>query len=143
MTVESLQTNWALLLAATVGLVIVLFALSRLIGSSGRAKLHRVRRRLKAERKKQSSAEAAVARAEHRARKLGQRAETVKPRLVAEANEALEDAKALARIAHDRMLIAENHVRRVILEEFPPAKQQRLRARYLPESAPDKRPFSF
>jgi len=55
----------------------------------------------------------------------------------------VEDAKMLAKIANDKVLIAENHVRRVIHEEYPPVKQERLRKKYLPAQAADKRRFSF
>lgn len=65
------------------------------------------------------------------------------PRRLAEAQGTLEDARALAHIARDRVQIAENHVRLVICEEFAPARQQRLREKYLPEAPPDRRPFSF
>jgi DNA-binding phage protein len=85
----------------------------------------------------------AVEKAERIARRLHERAEQAKPRHVQEANGVLEDARMLAKIANDQVLIAENHVRRVIHEEYPPVKQERLRKKYLPEQAADKKPFSF
>jgi hypothetical protein len=69
--------------------------------------------------------------------------EKVPPRRLAEAQGTLEDARALARIARDQVQIAENHVRLIIHEDFAPGRQQRLREKYLPETPPDRRPFSF
>ena len=68
---------------------------------------------------------------------------TPTPMLVQEARDALQDARALQKIADDRLLVAENQVRRIIVEEFPPIKQLRLRRRYLPADVRDPRPFSF
>ena len=143
MTVETLQSNWALVAAAAVALVILVFVLVRLAGTSASAKFRQLRKQLAEERGKLRKAQAVVARAERRAERLQARAERVKPRVLQEANDAVADAKALARVANDQVLIAEKHLRHLIVEEFPPVKQERLRARYLPESAPDKRPFSF
>jgi septal ring factor EnvC (AmiA/AmiB activator) len=143
MNAELLLTNWALALAAALVVVILLIYFARLMLASAPAQLRQVRKKMARERVRLRKAEAAVATSERRLRSLRQEVDNVKPRLVQEAAEALSDAKALARIANDQVLIAENHVRRVILQEFAPAKQQRLRAKYLPDSPPDKRPFSF
>ena len=75
--------------------------------------------------------------------KLDANAGKVKPRLLQEAKDALQDARALEKIAGDKVLIAANHVRRVIHEEFPPSRQQKLRARYLPGEEQNEGPFSF
>jgi hypothetical protein len=41
------------------------------------------------------------------------------------------------------VLIAENHVRKIIVEEFPPNRHERMRSRYLPGEREDGRPFTF
>lgn len=82
-------------------------------------------------------------RAESRLDRMLQKAEKIRPSELQAAKEALQDARALQKIAEDRLMVAENHVRRIIHEEFPPVKQQKLRARYLPEALPERRPFSF
>jgi hypothetical protein len=120
-----------------------MLVLQRVVAASAGGQLRQTRKRLAAERRNLRRASLVVARAEARLRRLEGRADEVKPRLVQGSREALEDAKALAKIAHGKLLVAENHVRRVILEEFPPSEHQRLRAKYLPEAPPDKRPFSF
>jgi hypothetical protein len=57
--------------------------------------------------------------------------------------EAVQDAEALLKIADDQVLIAENHVRKIIVEEFPPQRHDRMRSKYLPGDRRDARPFSF
>ena len=74
---------------------------------------------------------------------MASRAGSIRPSSLQEAREKLEDAGALLKIARDRLMVAENQVRRVIFEEFPPARQESLRARYLPQDVVDKRPFTF
>ena len=51
--------------------------------------------------------------------------------------------EALLKIASDQVLIAENHVRKIIVVEFPPKHHERLRRRYLPGEGDDGKPFSF
>ena len=84
-----------------------------------------------------------VTRQERRCEKLLRRADTAKPRVIEEAKGALADARALAKITEDRQLVTANLVRKVIFEEFPPTRHERLRRRYLPEDVRDDRPFSF
>lgn len=143
MDAELLRNNWALALAAVVGLVIALFLFVRVLSASARGQLRRVRKELAADCANLRKATAVVAKAGKQVSKLQRHADKVKPRHLQESKEALEDAKALAKIAHDKVLVSENHVRRVILEEFPPSEHQRLRAKYLPAEPLDKRPFSF
>ena len=85
----------------------------------------------------------AVEKAEYVAKRLHDNADRAKPRHLQEAKEALQDARTLAKIANDKILIAENHVRRVIVEEFPPVRHEAMRQKYLPDAARDKRPFTF
>jgi hypothetical protein len=68
--------------------------------------------------------------AEKRLVKLRARADSVKPRHLQEAAEAVEDATALAKIANDQVMIAETRLRELILEEFPQNQHTALRARY-------------
>lgn len=143
MDAELLRSHWAL---AAAGAVLALVAIVLLVHKASRsapAQLRGARRRAARLHRRLLRAERDVVSAEARLHRLQARAQSVKPRLVVEARGALEDAQALARIARDQAEIAENHVRRIITEEFPPAHQQRLRDRYLPGTPPDKRPFSF
>jgi hypothetical protein len=90
-----------------------------------------------------ANAERVTMKAESRLDSLRQSSDKVRPSYLQEAKEALQDARALQKIADDQLLVAENHVRRIILEEFPPIKQHKLRSRYLPADLRDPRPFSF
>jgi len=143
MSFEFALRNWALVAASVVGTAIVLFLLYRSFMDSARGRLLRTTRRLRECRLAAARAAAAVDRAERKLEKLRARADSVKPRHGTEAGEALEDARALRKIADDQVLIAENHIRKVILEEFPPKRQKALRARYLPEQDDGNKPFTF
>lgn len=143
MDLEILKNNWAVLIAAFIGLLIALVVVYHLIRRSAWGQLRDTLSTLAKAQQDETKALKAAERAERIARKLHEQADRAKPRHVQEAKEALGDARALAKIANDKVLIAQNHVRRVILEEYPPVKQERLRAKYLPEKGPDKRPFSF
>ena len=143
MPTELLQSNWALVLASITGFILLVLLLTHFIRASARGQLRRFRKVLAAERARLHKAAEVVAKAERQRSKLLEHAEKVKPRHLREASEALEDAKALAKIAHDKVLVAENHLRRVILEEFPPAKHEKLRGRYLPDRPRDTKPFTF
>ena len=143
MTAELLKSHWALILAAATGIVLLVLAAGQFVRGSARGKLRRVRRLLAKERRSYRKASVVAARAEHQKSRLLQHAERVRPRILKEAAEALADAKALEKIAADRVLVAENHVRRVILEEFPATEHEKLRGRYLPDRPTDKKPFTF
>jgi hypothetical protein len=140
---ELLRSNWALALAAAVTVVILLMACLRVFSASASARLRQARKQLAVERRRLRKAEAVVLKRQRRRQSLQQRAESVKPRLLQEAVGRLADAEVLARIARDTVMIAEQRVRQVIHEEFAPAKQARLRSKYLPDSPPDRRPFTF
>lgn len=135
--------NWALIAASALVLVIAGFGLVHAAGSTARFRLRRAMKVLAGKRKLLRDALRRVSDAERTVEKFGRRADKVKPRHLSDSREALEDARALAKIVHDQLLIAENHVRRIIVEEFPPAKQQRLRAKYRVEAEPDRKPFTF
>jgi len=143
MSVDYLQQNWALVAASVIGVAVLLFALWRVWQDSTRgrlgAALARLARTRTESRRQQRKVRGARVRLEH----LQGRAEHVQPRRLQEATEALQDAEALSRIAGDQVLIAENHVRKIIVEEFPPKRHEALRARYLPGDSNGGKPFSF
>lgn len=143
MNAEQLQTHWALILAAVTGLMLLFLAARYFARNSARGQLRRTRKALDRERRSFRKASAVAGKAERKRARLMLHVDRVKPRVLEESNAALADAKALAKIAGDRVLVAENHLRRTILEEFPPSQQQRLRSRYLPERGRDEKPFTF
>lgn len=144
MDTDWLRSNWGLAVAAVLVIPAFIAAARGLYGRTAHAQLRANLARLRHARAGYDKAVRREESLKNRVSTLDRRAEAVKPRVLQETHEKLEDASALKKIAHDQLLIAANHVRRVILEEYPPAKQARLRARYLPEDgAADKRPFTF
>jgi hypothetical protein len=140
---EQLQTHWALMVASAAGVVLLIIAARHFIRTSARGQLRRRRRALDIERYRLRKAIAVMDKAEHQKARLMRHVDRVRPRVLQESSEALADAKALAKIAGDRVLVAENQLRRVILEEFPPTQHERLRRRYLPDASSNKKPFTF
>ena len=131
MTVELIIRNWALAAASILGAGILLFVLYRLYRESARGQLGSGVRALQTRYRKATRAQQALDKATARLDKLRRIASSVKPRHVEEAGEALEDARSLLKIAADQVLIAENNVRRLILDEFPPNRHDGLRSKYL------------
>ena len=143
MTLAELQQHWALLGAAAVGAAVLLFAAWRAWLDSSRGRLRAARRRLLRKRREAAQCLRAEERAKAKLEGLAGRSESVKPVRLQAARDALEDAEALLKIARDQVLIAENHVRKIIVEEFPPKRHERLRRRCLPGEGEDGKPFSF
>lgn len=143
MNFESLQSDWAIWLALGAILIAIVTLLPKLLRMTSRSKLKRVAADLKAAQKELRKVARKAQKAEAKVRKLMARADRVKPRVLQEAKEAFEDAQALAKILHDKVLVAEAHVRRIIHDEFPPAEHDRMREKHLPQEVKDKRPFSF
>ncbi len=142
--IDTLLTgNWALALAVIVASLVTIVIIAGVMRRSARGQLKRVRADLRKALKSRSKATSTAEKSQRQWAKLDANADKVKPRLLQEAKDALQDARALEKIAHDRVLVAGNHVRRVIHDEFPPSKQQKLRDRYMPDFDPDKGPFSF
>ncbi len=138
-----LKSNWALLVAAVIGFFIVLMVIASLIGRSSWGQLRQTLRTLAKARQNEAKALKSAEKAERVARELHENADRAKPRHLQEAKDTLEDARALVIIANDKILVAENDVRLVIHDEYPPVRQEALRQKYLPDPARDKKPFSF
>jgi len=142
-TVDLLTRNWSLAIAAVLATVILLFVAFRAFADSARGQLLRRARSLRSRYAQARRARKAVAKAAARLQKLQGRAASVKPRHVQEAAETLEDARSLLKIAEDQVMIAENHVRKVIVEEFPPKQHAALRSKYLASPEGQGKPFTF
>ena len=142
MDIEALKSDWAIWLALVSLIVALVMLIPHLLKRTSRSKLNVVLASLKQVRKDHRKSLRALGKAEKRVRKLMARAERVKPRVMQEAKDAAEDGTALTRILKDKVMVAENHVRRVIHEEFPPARHDRMREKYLAQDEQDKRPIS-
>ena len=143
MNTQTLTDNWALWMAAIPGVFVVLAVVYLLLRQGAHGKLRQAVRVERAALKDLNNACNMTQRSEARVTKLLEKSDTVKPRLLQEAEGALEDARALQKIADDKAQIATNHVRRVIFDEFSPSRHDKLRAKYLPGDVRDNRPFSF
>jgi septal ring factor EnvC (AmiA/AmiB activator) len=138
-----LTDNWALALAVIVASPATIVIIAVVLRNSARGRLKRVRADLRKALKSRSKTASTAGKLQRRLAKLDANADKVKPRLLQEAKDALQDARALEKIAHDKVLVAGNHVRRVIHDEFPPSRHQELRDRYMPGFDQDNGPFSF
>lgn len=138
-----LANNWALGLAGFFVSLAAFVILAMIMRRSARGQLRTVRAELRKALKQQRKAARVSAKTHRQLLKLDENIANVKPRVLQEAKDALQDARALEKIAGDKVLVAANHVRRVIHEEFPPSKQQQLRNRYLPGEEQNEGPFSF
>jgi len=143
MNLESLQSDWAIWLALAMLLIAAAMITPRLLKMTSRSKLSRVFADVKAARKELRKSVRAAKKAGKKFEKLLARADRVKPRVLQEAKESVEDVRALAKILNDKVIVAETHVRRIIYDEFPPEKHEQMRAKYLPQDVIDDRPFSF
>jgi len=143
MMLDILGKYWALVAASVLGTAILLFVLFRLYEDSGRGRLQGRVTELRVRERKAKKARKAVSKAAARLDRLRARADSIKPRHGQEASEALEDARALQKIADDQVLVVRNHVRKIILEEYPPKRHAAMRARYLQQDEADQKPFAM
>ncbi|MBT8080360.1 MAG: hypothetical protein KJO31_17400 [Gammaproteobacteria bacterium] len=143
MSIGNLRDDWALAIAIPLLAIVGLIVLWQLFQRSPRGQLRANIANVAHRRREHKKAAAAVRKAESRLEKMRERAESTRPRLVQEAKEKLADARALQKVSQDQILVAENHLRRVIYEEFPPRDQEALRHRHLPSDEPSTIPFSF
>ena len=131
MSIEFLTKNWALVAASVLGTGIFLFVLFRVFQDSSRGRLHAAVGVLRKREQEARAARAAVDKSAAKLDRLRSKAESVKPRVAHEVSERLEDARALSKIADDQVLVARNHVRKLIVEDYPPKRQQAMRDKYL------------
>ena len=143
MTSGNWREYWALAAASVIGTGVLLFVSARLYRRTARGLLSLRLRELRRARRRAAKAGRAAARASRKLARLRARADAVKPGRLDEAAGALADAEALRKIDDDRVLVAQNHLRKVIVEEYPPVRHEALRARYLPDLRDDDKPFSF
>ena len=143
MNIEFLQRHWALAAAAVLFSIVAVVVMLAILRRSAWGQLRHTLADLKSRSKERETALSAARRAEKTLSKLLPRADKIKPRLLQEARDLLDDTRALAKIADDQLMIAKNHVRRVIHEEYPPRAQERLRRKHLADDQTDGKPFSF
>lgn len=138
-----LEEYWALAVASVLITALALQALWRMHSRSPRALLRRALHELDDKRRQRAAALRRARSARRRCESLETRSRSIRPVKLAEARDGLSDAEALLKIAHDQVLVAENHVRRVIVDQFPPNRQEKLRLRYRVDAAASNKPFTF
>lgn len=143
MTLEIVSKNWALVIASVLGAAILLFVLFRAHQDSARGRLQASVKQLRLREREAQAARRAADRAVASHDRLRAKADSVKPRRVQEASEALEDARALQKIADDQVLVARNQVRKIILAEYPPKRHAAMRTTLLGQDEADQKPFTM
>ena len=139
---EFLANHWAPL-AALVILAIAALRVAPLVWrETSRGRLAVQSRRLRAAHRAREAAIRDVERQVRKVASLEQKSDRIRPRDLSAARGRLVDAKALARIRSDQAMVEANRLRKVIFEEFPPARHDDLRARYLPEDLAEGRPIA-
>ena len=141
--IERVIDNWALVAASVLVTALVVQAIFVVASRSPAARLRRAWSKLQERRQAAKAAARKAGRASRACARLQAKARSVRPVKLEQAQTALSDCEALLKIANDQVLVAENHVRRIIVEQFPPAKQARLRARYQVSESPGDKPFTF
>lgn len=142
MSSEILTHYWALLIAGTLGTALVLFVGWRLRVESPQGQLAAARRQLQQRQRELARAEQVLRKSSRVLARLREHSASIRPSRLQTAEEAVEDARALAKIAHDQVLVAENQMLRVIVEEFPPRRHEALRRRYVRSDSERGRPYS-
>ena len=143
MTPDWLVQHWALVAAvatATAALVVVAVRLWLRSRAARLGRALRQRRRRELELQKAARSARRIARS---LRRLEEKAGKIAPKRLSEAEGRAQDARRLYEIAADQLLVAENHVRKIIVEEFPPGQHETLRRRHRLSDVPRKAAFSF
>jgi len=131
MTTDFIIRNWALFGASVLACGILLFVLTQLYRDSAQGRLATEATELRKLKREAEAADKRLAAAEARLAALQRDAETTKPRVLTEAEEAVQDARSMQQITGDQVLRAKKRVGDVILEEFAPNRQDVLRTKYL------------
>lgn len=143
MTFEFATRHWALLSASVLGWAVVMFVLWRIWLDSVRGQFRSALQRLREAEQEVTRQQLAVRKSAATLARLQAKAESVKPSRLQEVTGTMQDAEALLKIATDQVLIAQNHVRRIIVEEYPPKKHEKMRNKYLGQVDDKGLPFSF
>lgn len=98
-----------------------------------RGRLNRQSRELRHRLYELKHAEKLAAKANRTYVKMKQQADRVQPNKLREAEVMAEDRKTMLGHAKDKVMAAQNHVRNVVLNEYPPVYQESLLRKYLPE----------
>lgn len=132
MTLAMLKPYWAPLLALALALMVALVIAVRSVAGSSGSLLAAASARLRQCQREARKAERRCVRMRRRFEGLKARRDAVKPRVLEAAEGAYADAEALLKIRGDQVLVAQNQLRTVIVQEYPPDRHDAMRNRYLP-----------
>jgi len=133
---ELLRDHWALVAGSVLLTALVLQAILIRAGRTPAAQLRRALHELEAKRQNGRRVMRRLRRARRRCEHLERRVQSVRPIRLEQARNELSDSEALLKIERNQVMVAENHVRRIIVEQFPPSRQAKLRKRCRVEEAP-------
>ena len=131
MNLDAFTPYWAPLIASVIGVGVMLFVAWRLYQQSARGRLHAGTATLRRRERDADKVARRVAKAESELDRLRRRADSVTPRRLSEVESELADALALQKIRDDLVLVAQNQLRQIIVEEFPPRQHEDLRQKLL------------
>jgi hypothetical protein len=125
---------WELIIASVLALVILLFAVFRLVQDSRRGRLSSALTELREREQSLQSASRNVAKALLKYEKIASRGDKVPPNKLLAAKDALAAARETERLLGDQVLVLRNNARTIILQDYPPAKHAAMRRRHLGET---------
>ena len=138
-----IREHWALVGAAAAAGVAALIILVSLLRQSRWGRMRTLVRQHGRERRALATAEKQFVKARQNLERLEQKIERIAPRKLDEARGALTDARRLVEIRFGALQVAENRLRTVITEEYPPKHHDALRRRYGVAEHAENRPFTF
>jgi hypothetical protein len=138
-----IREHWALVGAVAAAGVAALIILVSLLARSRRGRMTALGRQHGRERRALLVAESRYVKARQRLERLERKIERVPPRRLEEARGALTDARRLVEIRFGALQVAENRLRTIITEEYPPKRHDALRRRYGVAEHAENRPFTF
>lgn len=133
MDMTSINENVLLLVGLGIFLGISVGVILPNILPTPRGRLNRQSRELRHVRYELQQAEKLAEKANRTYAKMKQKSERVKPDMLRKAEVMAEDRKIMLKHAKDKVMAAQNHVRNVVLNEYPPVYQESLLRKYLPE----------
>lgn len=140
---ETLAQFWAPAAALVIASIVLVIVLRIVWRNSRRGRMTACAKERRKCLRMASDAAKKFAAARRRVEKLEARGDKVPPKQLDEARGSRADAERLFQIRSDQLKVAENHLRQIIAEEFPPARHTSLRKRYSLAENAQSQPFTF
>ena len=134
MTLEIVQKYWALIAASIVFWAIVLQLAFRGLRNSRRGRLSRALEHMRDREKALRDASGKADKAAARYAKISTKGDSVPPNKVLAAKDALVAAQETERLLKDQVQVVRNDARKIIVEEYPPARHEAMLRKYFADS---------